>query len=115
MQFYDGFFIFLGTEYGDGNLGTRGMALFFHSHLCNSICVGMGLTSFDLAPSEVSLLSHHTHKRNKHAGTVARGTEEICILPSQYDMCHSVLYVVFSGAFQVSVGCVDKDYDDCSP
>lgn len=23
-----------GTEYGDGNLGVRGMALFFHSHSC---------------------------------------------------------------------------------
>ncbi|VEL21179.1 unnamed protein product [Protopolystoma xenopodis] len=41
-----------GVGYSDGNLGPRGMALFFHSHRCNPLCEWLGLTSFDLAPSE---------------------------------------------------------------
>ncbi|CAH8453829.1 unnamed protein product [Schistosoma haematobium] len=42
-----------GVGYNDGNLGTRGMALFFHSHRCNPLCKWLGLAQFDLAPSEL--------------------------------------------------------------
>ena len=71
-----------GHEYGDGNLGTRGMALFFHTHVCNSICTNLGLTPFDLAPSESILLTNQPSPL-ADVGTVSRGNEDICVLPSK--------------------------------
>lgn len=41
-----------GVGYGSGNLGTRGMALFFHTHICSDICDGLNLSAFELAESE---------------------------------------------------------------
>nr|XP_020460954.1 eukaryotic elongation factor 2 kinase isoform X2 [Monopterus albus] len=69
-----------GTDFGDGNLGVRGMALFFHSHLCNKICKSMGLTPFDISPAEKSQLDG-TNKLLKSAQTVLRGCEEPCGSP----------------------------------
>ncbi|XP_061086970.1 eukaryotic elongation factor 2 kinase isoform X3 [Conger conger] len=69
-----------GTDFGDGNLGIRGMALFFHSHLCNKICHSMGLTPFDISPAEKAQLDC-TSKLLKSAKTVLRGQEEPCGSP----------------------------------
>ncbi|XP_075035804.1 eukaryotic elongation factor 2 kinase isoform X4 [Mixophyes fleayi] len=66
-----------GTDFGDGNLGVRGMALFFHSHACNRICKSMRLTPFDLSSQEKVVLDNCS-KLLQSAKTVVRGTEEKC-------------------------------------
>ena len=43
-------------DYGEANLGTRGMALFFSSHVCSSLCKALELTQFDLSQQELEKL-----------------------------------------------------------
>ncbi|XP_055994910.1 eukaryotic elongation factor 2 kinase [Sorex fumeus] len=69
-----------GTDFGDGNLGVRGMALFFHSHACNRICQSMGLAPFDLSPRERDAVNQSTELLQS-AKTILRGTEEKCGSP----------------------------------
>ncbi|XP_049645466.1 eukaryotic elongation factor 2 kinase [Suncus etruscus] len=70
----------MGTDFGDGNLGVRGMALFFHSHACNRICQSMGLAPFDLSPRERDAVNQTTELLQS-AKTILRGSEEKCGSP----------------------------------
>ncbi|KAM8837208.1 eukaryotic elongation factor 2 kinase isoform 1-T1 [Spinachia spinachia] len=104
-----------GTDFGDGNLGVRGMALFFHSHLCNKICKSMGLTPFDLSPAEKSQLNC-TNKLLKSAQTVLRGCEEPCGSPRVRTMSGSRSHPMLSRLSETSsVDESDPDSVPCSP
>ncbi|KAM6898777.1 eukaryotic elongation factor 2 kinase isoform 1-T1 [Lycodopsis pacificus] len=104
-----------GTDFGDGNLGVRGMALFFHSHLCNKICKSMGLTPFDLSPAEKSQLDC-TNKLLKSAQTVLRGCEEPCGSPHVRTMSGSRSHPLLSRLSETSsVDESDVESIPCSP
>lgn len=76
-----------GTDYGDGNLGIKGFALFFHSHTCNDICKSLGLSPFDLASTEAEELKNHTSIDFKISNitTKSRGDEEPLFITSKID------------------------------
>lgn len=65
-----------GKDYGDGNLGAKGFALFFYSHICNDVCKSLGLTQFDLAASELKNHEKIVSTMHRCSLTMCRGSEE---------------------------------------
>nr|XP_015818361.2 eukaryotic elongation factor 2 kinase isoform X3 [Nothobranchius furzeri] len=105
-----------GTDFGDGNLGVRGMALFFHSHLCNKICKSMGLTPFDLAQAEQSQMD--CTSKLLSAQTVLRGCEEVCGSPRVRTLSASRVPPLLSRLSETSSAdesASDMDSVSCSP
>ncbi|XP_016424913.1 eukaryotic elongation factor 2 kinase isoform X3 [Sinocyclocheilus rhinocerous] len=106
-----------GTDFGDGNLGVRGMALFFHSHLCNKICRSMGLTRFDMSPSEIAELDCTNKLLQQSAKTVLRGCEEQCGSPRVRTTSLGHMPVLLSRHSETSSVDESSDTDSipCSP
>lgn len=64
-----------GAEFGEGNLGPRGMALFFRGHECDSLCETLRLCPFPQSALDVERIKNGLFKRPERDPGDAGDTE----------------------------------------
>lgn len=64
-----------GEGFGEGNLGIRGFALYFSTHICTPLCRWLGLRQFRLEPSEIGHITDD-RKQREHALAASRDAVE---------------------------------------
>ncbi|KAG2490554.1 hypothetical protein HYH03_010948 [Edaphochlamys debaryana] len=62
-----------GEGYGEGNLGARGMGLFFRSHECNALCARLGLKPFDRCDADVRAQGYSSEVSSASASATRPG------------------------------------------
>ena len=58
------------------------MALFFHSHKCNEICVSLGLSKFDLTKNELNDIKNQSFPSSAQPTMVKLDKVMMCESPS---------------------------------
>lgn len=62
-----------GEGYGEGNLGLRGMALFFRTHECNALCRRLGLNPFERCEEDIRSQGYSSERSSASASGVRPG------------------------------------------
>jgi len=74
-----------GEAYGEGNLGLRGMALFFRTHECNDLCTRLGLEPFGRCEADLKAQgATSSSSKMSSAGTISKTLQRRGSFAMQY-------------------------------